>query len=452
MRKAIGILLGIACMLAYPAFGADRLVVTRTGQSFWVSSVKQSGDVVEYVHRDTRQRGAVPVADLHGVMPTVQRGKLYQPDEVQKYIERTEKLIKLHPSLLRQLNAILQEWKAIQNPPEGLGDEISAVEEAFESSEKGPHDYQMAAYDLGMIKYKDLGGSFSARIETIEERIREEYIAASRERLAQMAATKDLSVDAFLEMKALSAAVMEEIEDGDGKDIEDMLSATRKTVYLSTCRKSMQILGETRSVDGYLECVRILRLNKAEVAADAEENATIDRGMAKLLSGIKSISPQFRFDEKGYPLNQDDVRLMGEMARTMSRITFVDSELDEQCLIIPEWRPGHVSLRSSLEVPLRLILNRGQKPDEEFAVGIRLLGAHEDRYARLGPVTFKDGHASVVLRTDFSELPGDFELIPNDNGETLVYVYLARLKDKNAKEGEEEWVEMSRCCGWPISR
>jgi len=451
MRKILGISTAIACMLAYCAFGADRLVVTRTGKSFWVTSVKQVGDQVKYVHRDTRQPGTVPVSELHGVVPTVQRGKIYKPEEVQKYIDRAEKLIKLHGNLYRQLNVILQEWKALQNPPEGLADDITSMEAAFESSDKGPHAYKMIALDLSMVKFKDVGGHFSRRIESILERAKQEYIATTKQRIAEMAATEGLSVDEYVDMKELAKTVMEETGDADSEEIEGMVSAAREAVYLATCQKSMQILRETRSVDGYLECVRILKINKEQIAANDTERATIDRGQAKLLAGIKNLAPQYRFNESGYPLSQDDVQLMGRMAPYMSRITFVGSDPDVQCLIVPEQQPGRISLRGTLSVPLRLILNRGQKPGRELALGVKLLGADEDRYARLGPVEFTDGHASIVLRKDFSDLPDDFTLMANEDGETLVYVYLAYLRNRDAKEGQEDWVIMSRCCGWRIS-
>ena len=451
MTRILAIGAGLVWILSCSVFGADRLVVTRTGTSFWVTSVKQNGDQIEYVRRDTRQHATVPVSELHGVIPIVQRGKLYQPDEVQKYIDRTEKMIQLHGNLYRQLNVILQEWKALRNPDEGLGDAITAMEEAFESSDKGPDAYRMATLDLSMVKYKDVGGHFGDRVDAILDRIKQEYVELNKRRIAEMAGTTSLPVDAFVEMKKLAEAVTQDAGDDDSREIADLLSTTREAVYLSTCRKSMQLLSSTRSIDGYLECVRILQLNREQVAANSEEKATIDSGMAKLLAGIKSIVPQYRFDDHGYPLSKGDIELMREMGPYMSRITFVGSEPDEQCRIIPEQQPGQVSLRHSLNVPLRLILNRGQKPDQELAFGVKLLGGYRDRFARLGPVNFKDGHASVVLQTDFSDLPADFTLTANENGERLVYVYLAYLEDKDAKEGDEEWIAMSLCCGWRIT-
>jgi hypothetical protein len=440
--------LGLVLGLVSGARAGDRLIVTKTGQGIWATRATKADGKVLYVSRDTRQTYSVPVADLDGVVPTVQRGKLYEPDEIEKYIDRIVTLQRKHGRLYRQLNTILQEWKSLQRPSAALENGITEIENSFAGSDKGTRAYQQAILALEMVKYKDLGGIYTEKTDALFARLKDEYVAVNKQRIMDMAATPNLPIDRFVPMRQLAEEIREEAGDADKKIINDLLATTREAVYTSTCQESFRIFRASKSVDGYLESVRMLKINRDEVAATEAEKTTIDGGLARLREGLKQTQPSYRLNEKGYPFSQDDAQLLNSMQRYASRVMFVGQELDEQCLIIPETQPGRSSLRSPISVPLRLILNRGQRPAQELAVGVKLMGRTQDHFVRLGAIEFKNGHSRVMLDVDLSFLPDDFELLPNDQGETMMYVYLAALKDPDSEV--EEWVPMSQYCSWPI--
>ena len=441
--------LSVVLGLVSSARAGDRLLVTKTGQGIWATRAKKADGKVLYVSRDTRQTCSVPIADLDGVVPTVQRGKLYTPDAIEKYITQIETLQRKHGRLYRQLNTILQEWKALQRPSAALENQITEIETSFTGSDKGTRAYQRAVLALEMVKYKDLGGIYTEKTDALFAHLKDQYVAINKQRIMDMAAAPNLPIDSFVPMRQLAEAVKEEAGDADKEIINDLLATTREAVYRSTCQESFRIFRASKSVDGYLESVRMLKLNRDEVAATEEEKTTIDGGLARLREGLKKMQSSYRLNEKGYPFSQDDNALLNSMHRYASRVMFVGQELDEQCLILPETQPGYSSLRSPISVPLRLILNRGQRPAQELAIGVKLMGQTNDHFVRVGAVEFKNGHSRVMLDVDFSFLPDDFELLPNDQGETMMYVYMAALKDPDSEV--EEWVAMSQYCSWPIS-
>ena len=443
------LLLGLMLGLASQTMAANSLIVTKSGQSFWVTSARKVGDQIKYTMRDTGQEGSVPVADLHGVVPTIRRGKQYKPEDVQKYIDRIKNLRSLHDNLRRQLSSILQEWEAMQRPSKALEEGITKAEAHFAESDKGTKAHTMAVMDLGMLNYKDVGGKYQARIEATIARMKAEYVTINKQRLEEMAVAPDLSVDTFAPFKQLAGEVMREAEAQDKGALGELLETARQATFKAACRKSYEIFEASKSIDAYLEGVRILQVNRNHVADSSQEKGTIDRALAGLLSKIKRARKTHTINEKGYPFSKGDVKLLRKMRGYASRITFVGAEIDEQCFIIPEQAPGRISLRGPFSLPLRLILRCGQRKDQVLAIGVKLLGKGRDHMIKLGPVKFKDGHAVVTLKEAFSDLPSDFSLIANQNGDYAMYVYLAALKNPNAKF--EEWTIISTSCGWPIS-
>lgn len=428
---------------------AESLIVTKEGKSMWASSVKQEGDVVKYMDRLTGEEKTVPLVGLHGVVRTVERGVQYTPDQMQKYIDTIKKLQKLHQNLFRELNSILQEWEALQKPSAELEGDIDRLAGEFKASDKGTKAYKKIVLDLGMVKYKDMQGKYAAQIENVLAEMKADYVNSNMEQLEKIASgAAALTSDQFVAFEILSKDVMHETEGEKKAFVENQLQKTREVVYNSLCSSGYQAFIKTKSIDAYLESARILLAVKEQVAETPEQKDGIEKRIKALTDLAAKAQPAYRLEQDGFAFTGDDMSLMNNA----SRVTFSDFDVNEQCFVLAESKPGAIKLRRPFSVPLRIVINRSQPKDRFFGMMVKMRSENDmhSHVVELGKLQFSSGHAAISFSENFSELDNNFVPTPNEYGKYNIYCYLVY---RVAVDGnEDQWVPVSEACAWPYIR
>jgi len=444
-----------AVILCLGAAGESRgafLLVRKDGGTVWASSARREGDVVQYRERDSGEDRSVPVAELDGVVPVVKRGKQYDAKLVQTFVDRLEDLKGKHPRQLRTLNQLLQEWKVLQAPVAELDDRITQLVREYQQGDKTTESYKKVVLDLGMLKYKDMRGAYTARIDEECARITGDHVARALKHLSEVAGAPEIGIERFVEVRYLCEHLLQVAEADTQLTVRNYLAACRKKAFEGNCRKSAETFTAGRkTVDVYLAASRILHGVKEEIAATEAQKADVAGRIEDLVRQATAAQRAYRFDYKGYPLRREDVELYNRAKDYTSCLTFAFIPVSDQCLIIPREIPKPAAMGRSFTVPVRLIFNRAQPPDRRLGVVVMLCGEGEVTHSHteeLESLRIKDGHVDITFRGDLSKVGKDFAPVPDKAGRTNVYVYLAYRED--AGEGEYRWPAISHACRWPL--
>lgn len=447
MRTMIIVMLFIT---ALSTMFADTLIVTKDGQGIWASSVRQEGENVIYTDKSNGSEVNVSVADLHGVISTVKRGKQYTSGQIDKSIEKIQKLQTMHRNLLRQLNPILQEWEALKKPSPELESAIDEVVSAFKTSSKDTGLYKKTVLDLGMIRYKDVQGKYAPRIDSLVKEVGEEYVKTNKEKLKSSAQAIDsMTIDDFVGFKTLAGDVAKVAGDSDKEEVDKLLSDTRAKAYDALCGRGYKIFMADKSVDAYLESKRILSGVKEQIAETDAQKTAIDERLSTLSRMAAKAQPDFNIDENGFVFTRNDMVDLNVVGQYCSLVTFTGTDVNEQVFVLPERAPGSLQFGRPFSTHLRLVLNRGQPKDRELGVLVVLLSENgiSKHTVPLGKLEFKDGQAKVDYKEDFSQCTIR-NLAPNKKGQYCIYFYIAY--QHIIDEANTEWVPISKACAWPI--
>lgn len=446
MKKKILILLLLG--LIGNAIAGDKLVVTSDGNCFWVTSVKQEGDILKYNAKDTGEEKTIALSGVHGVIPSVTRGAQYTPGEVQKYIDRIKKLETMHKRLYRQLHTMLQEWEALQKPNEELEGDIKRLEDEFGSSDKSTRTYKKTVLDLGMVMYKDMQGKYKPRLDNVLADLKAEYVKVNKARLEEQAATSGtMTFEAFIDHEQLTKDVAKEAGESDKTVIETMLAATRQKVFDAQSSEAYKVYIAKKSIDSYLAAAWILLGIKECVAATDEQKSGIDKRIESLVNMAKKSVSSFAIDEMGFPMSAQTQQLMNSLLSRCSTYKSERIDISEQVFVIPEKNPVGLSFGRTFSVPLRLVIQRAQPQDRKFGLVVTYPGS--DPVTReLGLLSFKDGVATASFNENFSGLEDGAQLRPDENGQYYFYFYVAY--EVPGEKGDSTWQPISKMCFWFI--
>lgn len=433
--------------LAFSSLAEERLIVTSEGQSFWVTSISQEGQTITYTSKATGETKSVPLSSLHGTVPRVVRGTKYEADEVKTYIARIKMLQGKHKSLYRQLETLLQEWQALQKPSTELISEIDELKQAFDSSDKGTAAYRRAVRGLGMVQYKDAAGNCKVKIESALAQIKDDYIKTSTSWLDAHAATAETMLfNDFVAFEQLTKDVSREIDADARGRLLATLEATRLKVLNGQSKAANNTFIAAKSIDSYLDAMRILLGLKEIVANDEKQKALLDGQIASLVEMVAKSNPGYKIDESGFPLDSTTSRMIAAQPNGCSRGTSGNDDLSEQIFIVPETSIDGLRFGRPFSIPLRLVTQRAQPPDRKFALIISYPGAGRLIHDT-GALQFKAGISQCLFNEKFTDLTGR-QLQPSEDGRFYFYFHLA-YKDKAADD--EEWHAISKTCFWNIS-
>jgi hypothetical protein len=428
------------------------LIVRKDGSIVWASTARREGDVVLYKERDSGEERKSPVAELDGIVPTVTRGKNYKPKLAQTFVDRLEGLKSKHPRHLRTINQLLQEWKGLQKPVVELDGKIAQLVREYEKGDRSAEDFNKVVLELGMLKYKDMRGTYTERLDGECERITGDYVSRGLKRLSEAAAGPGVPVERFAELRFLCEHIGQIAEADTGRKAQDQLDACREKAFESNCLRGAETFSASRkTVNTFLEASRILHAVKDVIATTDSEEAAVESRINALLEQVAVAQPAYRFDFRGFPLTRDDARLYGQTKDYTSVLSFVSIPVSDQCLIIPRETPKAALMGRRFTVPVRLIFNRAQPKDRCFGMVVRILGEHEVTHSHtqeLKPFKLENGRADITFVADLSSVDDDFSPVADDEGRTNVFVYLA-LREPDG-EGEYRWPALSLACRWPL--
>jgi len=448
MRAAPTVVILLLCLAEAHAAA---LIVRKDGSSVWATTARREQDTVVYISRDTGDEKRVAVTELDGVIPVVKRGLQYTPEKIQKYVERIRKVRTRHPRLLRQLNPILQEWEALQEPSPEFDDEIAAIVDRFEKSERDAPAFRKARLDLDMIKYKDVQGAYASRVDDIIEQARSEYVATNMVRLVELARSKAMSVNTFIALRDLARDLLEATGGEESTRVREILERSRETGLDVNCRyAASSFASRGKTINAYLHSSRVLFLVRDEIASTDPVRSEVEHRISGLRQQAAAALPDCNFGWNGYPLTQEDLGILRGTKRRSSTVSFTSLTVDEQCLVFPRQQPRDLRFRRPIRVPVRLVFNREQPSDRTFGLVAMFGGKHgmHSHTVKLPPPRIVKGHWDLTFSYDFSELHPDFVLHGDDRGNKWFYVYLVWF-DESRPDGEE-WSPMSFACSWPL--
>lgn len=452
MKKGI---LSLALLTVLQLFAvADRLVVYKNGTSEYVSKARKEGDVVIFAIRDTGKEKRVAAGELDAVIPILRRGKGYKPEEIDKYIKRIDHMRLKHPRLLRQLNPIRQEWEALKKPAPELEGKISELETRFRESDKDTVTYRRITLDLGMMKYKDLGGKYMARIDKLTADIKEEYLTVNLERMENLAEPEKLTVDRFVHMKRL-ATELDDMADEERKGrITALVTSARAAAYDAGLKHAVTSFAANKTLAAYLHSVRVLYELRNHVAETRMQKAGLERRVEQMQAEVAAGETAYDFDIlEGYPLNKADQDLLWRYKHWRSNVLFQSIDQDKQCEFFPLQSPGSIRFRSPFEARLRLVFGREQPAGRKFGMVVMTYNPMglESYTVNLPEFKIVNGHADVAFRVDFSGFKEGFKLVGDEYGRVKLYMYLAYLAPNSTPE-RENWQAISRACSWPMGQ
>ncbi len=438
----------LAVLLAFIATtaSADRYIVTKQGDGIWATRANRDGSNIVYSDRNTGEERTIAEGELIAVIPTVRKGKDYTSEDVNKYIDRIQKAKRQHPRLKRSLNALLSDWKALLKPVEDLSGDIEALIKRFMEGERSVGDYKKTSMELGMLSYKDKRGRFNAQNERAQAEVKDACILAGRERLAALAASDPVALDAHAEMEILHKGLRKIAGETDLSDLEAMMEKARLSALHSSFAKCKRALTrKAATLDRYLVAIGTLRRLERDVARGDGEMNTLSKLKNELGRKMAGAFPDYKFNRQGFPFHAGDLTLRAKMRGAMPPIRFQSIELDEQCFLIPRRHAGAISKSGGGPVTLRALFNQVWHRCR-YGLKVVVYGAgqtHEHVHV-LPELKIQNGHADVDVVEDFGFLPDDFQPIGLAVGTPPAAYYFMVLQVPGADEDDWQAISLAR--------
>lgn len=485
---------------------ADVMIITHDHVAISAKSARKNGTQIVYKDAASGAEHAISTNTVDAIIPRVERSRSYDDAYITKVLDRIHSLRTRHGTLLRQINEVRQEWEALQKPAAKLDDQIVSIEQGFRTSQKDTTAYKQAVMSLSMLQYKDVRGTYRERIDGILSTIRKDYVDLNTGTLKALGNASYIGIDDFRKIDALGIELSDASLEAERPALTALRDAIRQRVFtlqtdkarssfeaagmtLDAARTSIAMLMQTAevvaatpeqkssaaalqttireqtidanaakavaafdaapSLDTYLATLGVLIPLRAEVAVTDDLKSRADAFMDSLRTKASGALPDYNFSYKGFPLTTNDTACMEANEATISSQAVPKLPVDEQCLILPLEPVPPITSAPQMQ-PIRLIFNRQQPANREFAVFIVALGRGDDAStARILPkLDMKDGRINMRLPVDLGFLPSGFAPKVDASGVFSVYVYVAA---RDMLEGMilTPWRPISLACRWP---
>jgi hypothetical protein len=245
----------------------------------------------------------------------------------------------------------------------------------------------------------------------------------------------------------LAKDVAKEAKESDKAAVNSMLVATRQTVFDAQGRVALKGFLGKKSIDAFLESVRIMYGLKEHVVATEKQKADIDKRIGQLFVQTQKYNTSYRINEGGFPIGADTRKLQDAAMSLCSTSVSTYMDLREEVFIIPEKSIAGLGFGRAFSFPLRMVIQRAQPKDRQFALFVTYPGAGTATHV-IGTPQFKNGFASVKFDEDFADLSGK-EISPNEEGHHYFYFYMAYKVPR--EKGGSTWQAVSKLCFWSIA-
>ncbi|OVE73473.1 hypothetical protein BVX94_03775 [bacterium B17] len=443
MKKYLGIIISIICVSVN--LHADQYIVTNEGKATWAVGTTKKGDSIVYTEKSTGNEVTVPISDLDGVIPKVKRGKKYSEEYIQKQIAKLKKLRTKHrKKILRPLNQLLQEWEMLLKPSEEIETGIPRFESVFMGSPKDTADFKKAHMGLGMLKYKDMRGAYTQKIDDALKRVQDAYVVASMSRLASWSKNTKLELAQFHVAKKLHAEAVQYVDGATKTKATALFEQARVNTTKHLAQSAGVHFAKNKNVDGYLHGYDMLRKIKDEVAeTEVDQEAAVKR-MDDYRGKVARYLSAYTIDEKGFPIPKKEASLMSDFKQYGSAYVYTSDTFVEQAVFVPAKNPGAIRVNSmGTPIKFRIFFNHPQPAGRDYGVRVSINGTEYSKsqvFTFTDPIKVTNGNADLTFQCQFSWLPDDF--VPGDpeTGRKYVSVSLG-YKPENAG-----WKPMSNVC------
>lgn len=447
VKRNILICLAFICLCAFAR--GESFIVTKAGKGFWAASARKENEKILYIDKESGEEKNLPVGDVEAIIPKAQKGMQYPVDQVKSRVSSLKVLEQKHEGLTRVLNQLLQEWEAYLKEDPDFEKKVDDVAAAFNSSDKLTRAYKGATMDLGMLKYKDMSGKYTAKIDKLVEDVKKDYIVSGFARLEAMANTNKIDISDFVEVRDLAVSVSE-LCDAAQKQKAGMFREKARLVALGVnTRKALAEFASSKTIDAYLSGRDRLHRTRGVIASEDSHRKVIDGMIAGLMRDAGRALPAYNFEVNGYPLSRNDREMLDKYRNFSSRVSWKSDDFQEQCLMIPLKQPEKIALNRRFTLPFRLVFNRIQPKDRKYSISVYIPGVKDGvgSYSSSIPLEglqVTNGHAEVTFAHDFDQAKDGYVPGAADDGRVHVYVTLECLM---TPDGEmEKSVPISCAC------
>lgn len=438
------LIIGFASGVLY----ADQYIVTKKGDGIWAVGTKQEGDTIVYTEKLTGKSVTVPISELDGVIQQVKRGQKYAPEYIEKQITKLKKLLVSHrQKLQRPLAQLLQEWEMFTKPSEEIEGEVPKLENAFMASEKKTTDFKTAHMGLAMLKYKDMSGSYTERIDTVMKKVLEEYSSVNMSRFDAWAKDEKLDLEKFYEARSLCAELVEHIDAAKKVELERLMKTIRVNVTKHVTFSVGPYFVKNKNVDGFLYGFDQLRRVVEDVADNEADKATANQRMEDYRVKVGKALADYNIDSNGFAIPAKEAEMVSGFEQYGDFLVYTDKEFVEEAVFVPVQNPGPIRISSVVTpVKMRVFFNRPQPEGRKYGVRITVPGepySQSQTFTFTNPIIVAEGNATINFQCDFSWLPADFSAGNPETGSKSVALALGYQSE------DGNWKPMSKVCRLP---
>jgi hypothetical protein len=396
--------------LAHAASG-ESLVIMTNGECLVSSSVREEG-------ANLRCRTASPTNDhiirsssVAHVLKSVEKGKTYTREDAENALKEIDAVGRRFPRLLRQLNAFRQDWTTVLHPDTGAGTRIAGLSARFDSGDKSPASFREIGLQLEMIRARDKQGMHAERIDAAIERMRAEFLRINQPRFTALVEATPPSVSNYVAARDFGDAMKQcPIPAQARKSVDESVARCLDATLNALCGEAVRRLSSAPTVDTYLAANENLTLLAKAAQANPVAGDAIAPWRRRVLEAAAKALPAHDFSFGGYPLTQEDRRLMnaggGNACCATGRVEGI--ELDEQCCLIVT-QQSRPSAAQGLKLSLRLVFNRPQPAGRQFGLAGQLRSGNVRSAPfvwKIPAVTIRNGRADVPFSSPFPKWSG----------------------------------------------
>jgi hypothetical protein len=431
------IALGCLFLVAGTAAATPVLIITKDSKSIRADSARKDETSVYYMPQGEDTESSITLDRVDQLLPIVERGRHYKPSTIAKMIEVVGRSRSQHPNLQRKITPIFDQWQSLQKSNDEVPGLQAQAVDAF-MRDKGTAAYKDAIATLQMLKFKDLRGAYDTEIEGALEQIKYEYFSHGMATLRNQQKDPGDSIHRFITLKKLADDLLAAKPPVALRaEIEQLRDKRQRAVYKTNLRQAKAMFNEKKSINNCIKACEVLHQLQRHVATDGND---IDSELSKIQTAATRANPDYYFKVKGYPLSQEDMRLLKQHQQQASRTELLDRPGDVFCFLIPEQRIPPITIGRNTQLRYRAIFKRWPG-DGEYAFVVRYLRRH-NQDEEIIPVelpTLRDGHGTLTINSTFEGPKHGIQ------AKTKIYGYLAR-KPAGPGLSTKAWQPVSLAC------
>jgi len=448
----------VAAILASQHLRAD-LLIKKDGKSSWLVSYEQKADSISYRTAADGSELTIPLSDVDLILPSVQPDTPYTPEQADKALDTVNRASGKYPTLRKQMEMLKQQWQQVKDPDTEADGKINHFVQQFRDSDKSPKAFQDIAVQMEMLALRDAVGTFTAKIKKTVAEMQQETFATAKLKIDAMAGAERQTLANYLNLRRLVSEVkLSRATAEQKKYLNEVQEKCRKASMEAGLKASQTAFFGNKTVDGYLASMAILcDLKQNDVPVSDTEKADVDRYMKVMLTAAKTACKAYDFDNKGFPLDAQDRKLLDGKKFDSIRATS-GMPLVEQCYLIATDIPADAKQGDLISFPVRLIFNRTPVPGRKYnlVADFSVPGSSKREMREISMQGMRAGHVSTEIKVTVPRLAPNLGDGPTRwNGITGLSLVLTYQDERTPVAERADLVAASGACwiglGAPIA-